>query len=231
MQTEAQDRNQMTTEDGAPIHSAQFIEAGDPMPRRGNNMILNMGIGAFTAPPWPIDTSITLPQLLMASVVTLGTPTDNGRIVEMVTVPWFELIDYLTRNPSAMYQIPPRKLEEIVAGAWERSGAQVVLTPRSGDRGYDVLAEYTAFGKLTIVTSVKALGEGKCVTYNDIRSLIGVVDMRGASKGVLTTTGELPPRVHKDHDIMREVATRKLELIPGQQLLRCINDIASQRPR
>ena len=58
-----------------------------------------------------------------------------------MTVPWFEIVKLLKADPSLAFQIPPRKWEEIIAGAYKKAGfEEVTLTPRSGDHGRDIIA-------------------------------------------------------------------------------------------
>src|SRR4029453_9632329 len=83
----------------------------------------------------------TLPGLLIqAKIITLGDRTNEGQLVEAIAIPWFEILRELERNPSFLYEIARdwRKVEELVAGGYKREGwPEVVLTPRSGDKGRD----------------------------------------------------------------------------------------------
>jgi hypothetical protein len=73
-------------------------------------------------------------DLLLQSVVTAGKKTDEGRLIESVTVPWFDIIEILKHDPNTAYQIPAEKWEEIIAGSYWKAGFdQVILTPRSGE--------------------------------------------------------------------------------------------------
>jgi len=70
-----------------------------------------------------------------------GQDIDGGRLVRAVALPWFDLMEILRRDPAVLYQIDPWKFEEIIAGAYTRAGFdEVILTPRSGDGGKDVIA-------------------------------------------------------------------------------------------
>jgi hypothetical protein len=72
--------------------------------------------------------------LLHAAVVGFGNKTPEGQLIWCVAFPWFEIIERLTRDPAAAYEILSRTWEEIIAGAYKKAGFdQVTLTLRSGD--------------------------------------------------------------------------------------------------
>ena len=60
--------------------------------------------------------------LLQATVVHLGDRTKEGQLIAGVAIPWFEIIRQLEKDPEFLFKIPWRKLEEIIAGAYERAG-------------------------------------------------------------------------------------------------------------
>jgi restriction system protein len=93
-----------------------------------------------------------------------------------LAVPWFEIIAQLEHDPEFLFKIPWRKLEEIIAGAYVRAGwPDVVLTPRSGDRGRDVIATRPGICSIRIVDQVKAYKPGLLVKADEVRSLLGVL--------------------------------------------------------
>ena len=103
--------------------------------------------------------------LLLGAVVTLGERTDDGFLVEAVTLPWFEIVRFLMEDPERRFQIPWRKWEEMIAGAYRRAGFEIVtLTHRSGDHGRDVVAVKRdgciIVGQVRIIDQVKAYGPG-----------------------------------------------------------------------
>jgi len=92
-----------------------------------------------------VTTVEQLPAVVLKAVIVAGEATREGTLIEGVALPWFEILELIHRDPSSVYQIGWRKWEEIVAGAYERAGFdQVVLTPRSGNKGRDVLPLKTA---------------------------------------------------------------------------------------
>src|SRR5437870_2194440 len=88
----------------------------------------------------------TLPTLVAQAVVELGWKTDEGYLVTAIAPAWFEILKVLESDPNTAFSIPPRKWEEIIAGAYERRGFKVTLTPASGDFGRDVIAEKSGWG-------------------------------------------------------------------------------------
>jgi restriction system protein len=159
------------------------------------------------------------PNLILKTLLEFNETTNEGQLVQAVTVPWFEILELLARDPSAAFQIPDRKWEEIIAGAYQRAGFdEVVLTPRSGDLGRDVIAVKKGIGRIRIIDQVKAYKPSHLVTADHVRALIGVLHGDEASKGFLTTTSDFAPRLTLDPLIVKFIPSR-LDLINGEKLL------------
>src|SRR6266852_2141947 len=89
--------------------------------------------------------------VLLQTVIIPGAQTDEGKLIEAVALPWFEIIELLRSDPIVAFQIPPEKWEEIIAGAYKKAGFdEVTLTPRSGDHGRDVIAVKRGLGSIRI---------------------------------------------------------------------------------
>ncbi len=171
------------------------------------------------------------PDLLLKTVITLGSKTDEGSIVEAVTLPWFEIIRLINKDPAAAFQIDPRKWEEIIAGAYKRAGFdEVVLTPRSGDYGRDVIAVKKGVGIFRVIDQVKAYSPGHLVKAEEVRALMGVLHWDPASKAVLTTTSDFAPRLREDPLVRKCVPLNQLELINGEMLKEYLLRLANKRP-
>lgn len=167
--------------------------------------------------------------LLMQAVIVPGDKTSEGRLVEAVALPWFEISRLLAREPSLAFQIEARKWEEIIAGAYKTAGwDEVILTPRSGDFGRDVIAVKRGIGMVRIIDQVKAYKPGHLVTANDVRALLGVLEGDKASKGFLTTTSDFAPRL-VDDILLRPYMPARLELINGKALLARLTQLAAKR--
>jgi hypothetical protein len=44
---------------------------------------------------------------------------DDDRLIEAAAIPWFVILAEIKRNPDAIYQIDPFKMDEIIAGAYK----------------------------------------------------------------------------------------------------------------
>lgn len=175
-----------------------------------------------------VGTVKTVPAvgLLLKTIVIPGKKRSDGKIIEAVGIPWFEIINLIKDDPSIAFQIPPDKWEEIIAGAYKKSGFdEVILTPRSGDLGRDVIAIKKGLGEVRVIDQVKAYKPGHLVTANDVRALMGVLQCDGASKGFLTTTSDFAPKIKEDPLIVPFIPSR-LELIDGQSLIIRLEELA-----
>jgi restriction system protein len=165
-------------------------------------------------------------SLMMQAVIVPGDRTKEGQLIEAVTVPWFEIIKLLKADPSLAFQIPPRKWEEIIAGAYKKAGfEEVTLTPRSGDHGRDIIAVKQGLGRIRVIDQVKAYKLGHLVMADDVRALMGVLQTDTASKGFLTTTSDFAPHLRRDPLISPFMPSR-LELIDGKMLLGGLQKLA-----
>lgn len=100
------------------------------------------------------------------------------------------LMDEISRHPDAMRRLSPLDFERFVAALVDEVGfEEVVLTPRSGDSGRDIVAIYSAGGiRVPFIFECKRWKEA--VGLATMRSLLGSVMQveKGASIGVLVTT-------------------------------------------
>jgi restriction system protein len=156
-----------------------------------------------------------LPVLLNQSVITPYQKTDEGELIKAVTIPLLAILKKIWEDPSRMYQIDPRKWEEIIAATYDESGIfdEVTLTPRSGDDGRDVIAVKRGFWSMRVIESVKRYRPGHVVTAGEIRDLLGALHADPqVSKGVVSTTSEFAPRIRETSQIMQYLPDR-LELV------------------
>jgi restriction system protein len=167
--------------------------------------------------------------LLLQAVIVPGAKTGEGQLIVAVTLPWFEIIALLSRDPSLAYQIEAQKWEEIIAGAYQRAGFdEVTLTPRSGDLGRDVIAVKRGLGTVRIIDQVKAYGPNHLVTADDVRALLGILQGDKASKGFLTTTSDFAPKLRNDI-LLKPFMPAQLELINGKMLLARLEELAKKK--
>ena len=172
---------------------------------------------------------VDAPKFVLKSVLLFGETTDEGKLVEAVTLPWFEIIETIRKDPSAAFQISDRTWEEIIAGIYHRAGfGEVTLTPRSGDFGRDVIAVKKGVGTIRVIDQVKAYKPDHLVDANDVRALIGVLHGDHAAKAFLTTTSDFAPRIPKDPLISQYIPSR-LELVNGEKLFKRLLELGMKK--
>ncbi|MEJ0011642.1 MAG: restriction endonuclease [Bauldia sp.] len=162
-----------------------------------------------------------------ASIELIGVVSAHGHSLlacwYKVTVPiWTNIVDFL----GADWSRAKDKWEEIVAGAFDKAGYdEVILTPRSGDHGRDVIATKHGVGSVKILGSVKAYSPGRLVRHDDARALLGALgNERDASKGIIVTTSDFAPGISTDPFIEPSIPTR-LELMNGDGLRSWLRDL------
>jgi restriction system protein len=168
-----------------------------------------------------------LPSVALQAIIIPGEKTTEGQIIEAVAIPWFEIIETILKDPENAHQIDWRKWEEIIAGAYKQRGCGVVLTPRSGDKGRDIIATVSGL-QIRIFDQVKAYKPGHVVTLQEVHSMLGVLSAApNVSKGVITTTSSFAPGVLTDPEVQK-FAPYRLELKAREQLLQELRDLATR---
>ena len=168
----------------------------------------------------------SLATLLLQTVIVPGARTDEGRLIEAVALPWFHIIAFLKTDPSVAFQLSWEKWEEIIAGAYKKAGFdEVTLTPRSGDFGRDVIATKRGIGSVRVIDQVKAFTPQRLVTANDVRALVGVLELDGAAKGFLSTTSDFAPKIWND-PLLKKAIPSRIQLINGPELFARLEELA-----
>lgn len=173
----------------------------------------------------------TDPTLTLKAILEFDGKNDDGRLIRSVAIPWFQIMRMIESDPEAIYQIDPYKWEEIIAGAYSQAGFdEVVLTPRSGDNGRDVVATKKGVGSIRIFDQVKAYKPGNLVTAVEVRALAGTIFAAGnVSKGVITTTSDFAPRI-ETHDFIKNLIPYRIELKNRDTLLQWLSDLSRDDP-
>jgi restriction system protein len=172
-----------------------------------------------------------LPVLVSNAVITRYGKTSEGALVRAVTVPLCAIIAMIQRDQTLMYQVDPRKWEEIIAAQYEASGLfdRVILTPRSGDCGRDVIAEKDGFGSVRLIESVKRYKPGNEVTADEVRALLGVLSGdQNATKGIVSTTWRFAPRLRED-PFIKPFLPYRLELVDGPDLVKRLAEYTKEK--
>lgn len=161
-----------------------------------------------------------LPDFSLGAVIQPVAKHRDGLSVTLIQPAYDRIVQLLMENPNLMYEIDPRKWEEIIAASYEQAGFdEVILTPRSGDLGRDVIAYKNGFGSVKFVEQVKAYGPGHVVTANDVRALAGVLLLEpDTSKAVFSTTSLFAPQLREDR-LLKTVLPTRLELVDKTTLV------------
>lgn len=170
------------------------------------------------------------PELSVSAVVIPHEKSPEGVLISSVSYVWSEIVDAVSADWSLVSEFSPEAWEEIVAGAYKKAGYdEVTLTPRSRDHGRDVIAVKRGIGSVRILGSVKAYKPGHRVGYDHVRAAIGVLftDPK-ASKAIITTTSDFPPRIADDPQIASLLPTR-LELMNGDILRKWLMDLRGKK--
>lgn len=185
-------------------------------------------MAAILSSPQRNEALLDGPSILLQAVLIPGEKTTEGQLVEAVALPWFEIIELLRRSPETIYELDWRKWEEIVAAAYKQQGFDVVLTPRSNDKGRDVIATSQGLGSVRFFDQVKAYRPGHVVTAEEVRAMVGVLTLESnVSKGLITTTSTFAPGVLQDPEIARLMPYR-LELKGREVLLDWLATVAAK---
>jgi len=186
--------------------------------------VLDAEPGSYVIQPATADLSMSghapavviAPPELAVGFVVEGERTDEGVAITAVTPVWRQLFESMSQSTSAFYDLDPRQMEELVAAAYKADGWDVTLTPRSGDRGRDVIARRDDVGSIRILDQVKRYKPGLLVTAEEVRSMVGVLSMdQRASKAYITTTSGFAPRVAEE---VAALTPTRLELRDGNAL-------------
>jgi restriction system protein len=196
--------------------------------RRAHAAVLSSTTGVF-GPLLPLLVEAAIPSLLLQTVIVPGARTHEGTLIEAVALPWFDIVAFLKTDPSIAFQLSWEKWEEIIAGAYKKAGFdEVTLTPRSGDLGRDVIATKRGIGSVRVIDQVKAYTPPRLVTANDVRVLVGVLEMDGAAKGFLSTTSDFAPKIRSD-TLLKKVIPSRIQLINGPGLFARLEELAGKK--
>jgi len=99
------------------------------------------------------------------------------------------LLHDLAKRPQLMYNLEPRKFEELVAKLLEDQGCDVTLTKRTRDGGYDLFGRMKAGpADFIFLAECKRYAPHNKVGVEIIRGLYGVTEIQKANLGLVITT-------------------------------------------
>lgn len=114
---------------------------------------------------------------------------ENEQQVLVVQAITDDLLKHLAREPRSVYQLPPRKFEELIAKILEDQGCEVTLTKQTRDGGYDILGRLaTGPAPLLFLAECKRYAEGNPVGVEVVRSLYGVTEIQRVNFGMIITS-------------------------------------------
>lgn len=158
---------------------------------------------------------------------------DDGDVIKVIVPAFQEIVKLLQFDYKVLHNISPRDFEELLAAAYDRLGFDdVVLTPRSGDHGRDVIAEKKGLGKIKLFVEAKRYSTDNLVKAQEVRALLGTMLAEPEStKAVFITTSDFAPRLKKSPSIAPHIGNR-LELLNGEQLVERLVQIehSSEKP-
>ncbi len=134
------------------------------------------------------------------------------------------LLKHLTRKPELLYQLNPRKFEELVANLFENEGYSIELTPNGADGGKDIYAfKKEGLNNSLLAVECKRFAPGNKVGRPIVQKLYGVVEQEKLSGGAIVTSSfftrpakdfsnELRNRIFlKDyHDLLELISKHKI---------------------
>lgn len=194
---------------------------------------LGLGLGQQRSAQAALPQANGGPELLLQTAVTLFSSTvTDGTIIQHLRQPWIEIAEHLRRDPKFLFEFSqyPTRFEEFLAACYDRAGFdEVILTPRSGDRGRDVIATKRGLFSLRILDQAKAFKEGNLVRHDDIRAMLHVIQNdRAASKGYVTTTSDFAPGILSPDGEFAEYMPTRLELRNGKAIAEWIEALGGE---
>jgi restriction endonuclease Mrr len=152
---------------------------------------------AFRIRDLPLREVTSVPEAELEAVTAEGAPAGliiqpfRERLIRVDRLP-FRVLRAVMADPRHLRRITARQFEEFTAEILDALGFKdILLTPRSGDGGRDVIASREVDGiPLTFYFECKKYAEDNKVQLDSLRALLGVVAHHAteANIGVLVTT-------------------------------------------
>ena len=141
-----------------------------------------------------------LEKQIHGQLVELVPPETLDRLRQVEFAP-ICVLDRVLRDPETMRALEARDFESFIAALVDELGFEnVVLTPRSGDEGRDVVATMTVHGiSMVCAFECKRYAQDRPVGPDIARALLGVITHGStrATKGIVVTTSSFTPAATK----------------------------------
>lgn len=120
-----------------------------------------------------------------------------------------EVKKYLKNHPEKLYDLSPRKFEELVASILEDMGFDVTLTQATRDGGTDIIAMIkSSIASFLIFVECKRYSPEHKVNVGIIREVAGVHSLKEPAKSIIVTTSTFTKDAIKEASLHKE----KIEL-------------------
>jgi DNA-binding response OmpR family regulator len=121
-----------------------------------------------------------------------------------------KLIEYFQEHPEKMYELEPRKFEELIAVLLKDMGYTIELTRNTADGGVDIFAiQKTGIGESLLIVDCKRYAPHKHVGVSIVRSLYGVAEQKTATMGLIATTSYFTKQAREFQETVRHRMTLK----------------------
>jgi len=185
---------------------------------------------ALSTGGYPLAASL-LARLLTQSPEQSATDVIRGRLFELersirvppadiisaagtrIVVARAALVEALKKKPESIYELSPRKFEELIAELLTNMGWEVEVTGATRDGGKDILAYLsTDLGRLLCLVEAKRYRRDRQVGVELVRSLYGTLCDHQANSAMLVTTSSFSAdarefqKKHQWHLALRDYA-------------------------
>lgn len=173
-----------------------------------------------------LNNAVDIVALALSGLLIPERPTFEGLLIKSYAAVWVEVARQLGQDWTLARQLTDRQWEEMLAGALDKDGYEVTLTPRSKDHGRDVIAVKPDAGCLRILGSMKAYAPHRLVPREHVHEMLGVLTAEAASKVIIATTSGFAPLIHEAPGLSRFIPDR-IQLIDGPHLQKWLTDLSN----
>lgn len=135
------------------------------------------------------------------------------------------LIEQLRKDPSGLYEMHPRKFEELVAYFFNEEGYMATMTGRGADGGKDILVSRNdGFTSTLFLVECKRYAADRAVDVNAVKKLYATMQGDRCNGGVLVTTAKrfTKPAMDFSGKVNNNHHVTLLDLKPFDSLLKWI---------
>jgi hypothetical protein len=134
-----------------------------------------------------------------------------------------ELGSHLRRRFDDVYELEPRRFEELVADIYRHLGYHTRITQQTRDGGYDIVLVEAASGKRVLV-ECKRYAHNRRIEVSTVRELLGVQLIEGVPDAkIVATTSFTAPAKETAQRVNETVRGYSLELVSANDLLKALD--------